>query len=75
MDLAREMGISVVEEPLTRAELFVADEVFLTGTAAEVVPISSIDGRKIGNGSVGPITKKLINRFKEYVKTVGTPIE
>lgn len=74
MDLATEMGIKVVEMPITRGELFIADEVFLTGTAAEVVPISSIDGRKIGNGSVGPLTKKLIDRFKEYVKTVGTPI-
>jgi len=74
MDLAREMGVQVVEEPMTRAELFVADEVFLTGTAAEVVPISSIDGRKVGTGSVGPLTKKLIQRFKEYVQTAGTPI-
>jgi len=74
MDLATEMGIKVVEMPITRGELFIADEVFLTGTAAEVVPISSIDGRKIGSGSVGPLTKKLIDRFKEYVKTVGTPI-
>ena len=53
-DLAREMGREIREANLTRYDLFVADEIFATGTGAEVVPISEVDGRKIGPGRVGP---------------------
>ena len=56
-DLAREMGRSIREANVTRYDLFVADELFLTGTGAEVVPINEVDGRKIGGGRVGPVTE------------------
>ena len=52
----------------TRHELFAADECFLTGTAAEVIPVVDVDGRIIGSGKPGNITKKLISAFKELVK-------
>jgi branched-chain amino acid aminotransferase len=66
--LAREEGIPVAEEMLTRDQAYLADEAFFTGTAAEVTPIREIDNRKIGNGGVGEITKRLQTRFFEVVK-------
>ena len=66
--LAREEGIPVAEEMLTRDQAYLADEAFFTGTAAEVTPIREIDNRKIGNGGVGEITKRLQARFFEVVK-------
>ena len=72
--LAREMGREIREANLTRYDLFVADEIFATGTAAEVVPISEVDGRKIGAGRVGPITEEFIRRFKERTQNTGIPI-
>ncbi len=64
--LAKQQGIEVVEKNLTRFDLYVCDEFFLTGTAAEVIGIVSIDGRVIGDGSPGPITKQLRTKFFEY---------
>jgi len=61
--LAQDMGFTVKEEPFPRGFLYVCDEVFFTGTAAEITPIRSIDRIKIGNGERGPITKKLQDRF------------
>ena len=66
--LAREEGIPVAEEMLTRDQAYLADEAFFTGTAAEVTPIREIDNRKIGSGGVGEITKRLQTRFFEVVK-------
>jgi branched-chain amino acid aminotransferase len=66
--LAREEGIPVAEEMLTRDQAYLADEAFFTGTAAEVTPIREIDNRKIGNGGVGEITKRLQARYFEAVK-------
>ncbi len=63
--LAKEEGIEVVEEPLTLNDLYTADELFITGTAAEIVPVFEIDGRVINNRKVGEITKKLKEKFKE----------
>jgi branched-chain amino acid aminotransferase len=63
MEIARDKGIPVVEASITRDELYVADEVFLTGTAAEVTPIREIDHRRIGSGRRGPIAKKLQDAF------------
>jgi branched-chain amino acid aminotransferase len=63
LDLARDKGIPVAEVPMTRDELYVADEVFVTGTAAEVTPIREIDHRTIGEGRRGPITKTLQDAF------------
>ncbi|MGB9813977.1 MAG: branched-chain-amino-acid transaminase [Thermovenabulum sp.] len=74
IELARKQGINVEEKVFTRYEIFSADECFLTGTAAEVIPVVKLDGRPIGNGKPGPITKRLLNDFKEYIENEGTPI-
>lgn len=66
--LAREEGIPVAEEMLTRDQVYLADEAFFTGTAAEVTPIREIDNRKVGEGGVGPITKRLQARYFDVVK-------
>jgi branched-chain amino acid aminotransferase len=67
MQLARDKGIEVLEQDFTRDELYIADEVFCTGTAAEVTPIREIDGRAIGNGSRGPLTKLLQSAYFDVV--------
>lgn len=64
MDLAREAGVPVEERTMTRHDIFIADECFLTGTAAEIVPVVSLDGRTIGTGKPGPITLDLLKRFR-----------
>ena len=61
--IAKDMGIEVIEKPITRDEIYCADEAFFTGTAAEVTPIRSLDDRIIGEGCRGPITKKLQDKF------------
>jgi branched-chain amino acid aminotransferase len=66
--LAAENGIAVVERDIARAELYTADEVFMTGTAAEVTPIGTIDGISIGKGKAGPVTKQLQSSFARVVK-------
>ena len=66
--LAREEGIPVAEEMLTRDQVYLADEAFFTGTAAEVTPIREIDNRKIGAGGVGAVTKRLQARYFDVVK-------
>jgi branched-chain amino acid aminotransferase len=73
-DLAPEVGVPIHEEELTRYELYTADECFLTGTAAEVVPVAVYDRRVIGDGKPGPITLRFIERFRHLVKNTGTPI-
>jgi branched-chain amino acid aminotransferase len=70
--LARELGVPVAEGRITRDQLWVADEVFLTGTAAEVTPVREVDNRAIGDGTVGPITKKIQSRFFEVVRGSDT---
>jgi branched-chain amino acid aminotransferase len=67
IELAREKGIGVEERAITRDELYVADEVFLTGTAAEVTPIREVDRRSIGSGTRGPVTTALQSAFFEVV--------
>lgn len=68
LQLAREAGIPTHETTLIRHDLYVADEMFLTGTAAEVVPVVSLDGRKIGDGKPGPITRRLLELFHEFTR-------
>jgi branched-chain amino acid aminotransferase len=68
MQLARERNIPVAEERFTRDAMYVADEVFVTGTAAELTPVREIDGRTIGIGKPGPITKSLQKSFFEIVR-------
>lgn len=74
IELARSMGIGVREEPFALHDLYVADEAFLTGTAAEVVPVVAADGRRIASGAPGPITKKLMEAFKDLANSTGTPV-
>ena len=73
-DIAGEFDIKVIEADFTRHDIFVADECFLTGTAAEIVPVVIADGRIIGNGKPGPITTRIIARFREMIHQTGTPI-
>jgi branched-chain amino acid aminotransferase len=74
MELAEEEGFAVSEPNLTRYDLFNADECFLTGTGAEIVPVVKIDGRVIGPGRPGPITRKLEEEYRALTKTSGEPI-
>ena len=69
MELAVEGGYEVREASLTRHDLYVADEMFLTGTAAEVVAVVSLDGRKIGSGEPGPVTQDLLARFRALTRS------
>jgi len=71
MELAAGHDLHVREEMLTRHDLYNADEIFLTGTAAEIVPVVRIDGRKIGSGRPGPATKRLQAAFHQMTKTGG----
>jgi branched-chain amino acid aminotransferase len=68
IDLARQAGHTVKEEILNRFDVYTADEVFLTGTASEIAPIRCYDGRVIGSGKAGTITKDLMGRFKAYAR-------
>lgn len=68
LTLAREEGLHVSEEMVTRDQLYLADEAFFTGTAAEVTPIREVDNRTLGEGKVGPLTKKLQQRYFDVVK-------
>lgn len=68
MTIAREKGYRVVEERFTRDELYLADEVFLSGTAAEITPIREVDDRAIGSGSKGPITADIQETFFDIVR-------
>jgi branched-chain amino acid aminotransferase len=74
MRLATEQGISVKQRVLSRHDLFCADECFLTGTAAEVIPVTKIDGRTIGDGTTGVITRPMISLFNTYARSTGTPV-
>jgi branched-chain amino acid aminotransferase len=75
LELADQLGVPKVERSLTRYDLYIADEFFLTGTAAEVIPVVSLDRRVIGDGKPGAITKRFIAAFKELAATTGTPID
>lgn len=74
MDLARERGIEVVEKVFTRHDVYIADECFLTGTAAELIPCVKVDGRPIGDGKPGPVFQSLLYDFRELTKTDGPVI-
>jgi branched-chain amino acid aminotransferase len=74
MELARKMDLKAEERIFNRYEVFIADECFLTGTAAEIIPVVKVDGRIIGDGCPGEITKKLTKAFHELTQTTGTPI-
>jgi branched-chain amino acid aminotransferase len=74
VECARELGIEMQCQNMGFYDLYTADEVFVTGTAAEIGPIVRIDGRCIGDGKPGPVTKKLMKAFREVTKREGTPI-
>lgn len=70
LKLARGGDIPAIETTLQRYDLYTADECFLTGSGAEIIPVIEIDGRKIGSGKPGPVTKDLLRRFRDYIKSV-----
>ena len=72
--MAEKNGIEVIETDLGLFDLYTGDEVFVTGTAAEVAPVTKIDGRIIGSGKPGQITKELMVAFRELATSSGTPI-
>lgn len=74
MSIAREMGIPVEERVLTLYDVYNADEAFLTGTAAEMIPMVKLDGRAIGDGKPGPITWRLIGEFRRRTQEEGVPV-
>ncbi len=71
MDIGKKIGLEIKEEVLTRHNLFTANECFLTGTAAEIVPVVSIEERVVGNGKPGKITLKLVQEFRKLTKIDG----
>lgn len=74
MECAKELGIICRECIMTLYDCYVADEAFLTGTAAEVIPMIRLDGRTIGNGKPGAITNRLIDAFREQTRTTGAAL-
>lgn len=72
MEICDQMGIPCIERPFTRHDVFVADEVFLTGTAAEVIPVINVDGRVIGEGRPGELTQLLTREFRKLTVSDGT---
>ncbi|GAB5550032.1 MAG: branched-chain amino acid transaminase [Sandaracinaceae bacterium] len=73
--IIRDMGIEVTERLMARDELYIADEIFMCGTAAEVTPVREIDGRQIGKGERGAISKRVQDRYFQVVRGVETPEE
>ena len=71
MDIASDLGMPCREQALTRYDLWTAEECFLTGTAAEVIPCVEVDHRQVGNGQPGPTTKSFISKFRENVRKDG----
>ncbi len=74
IDLGRELGLKTGEPNLTRYDLYNADECFLTGTGAEIIPVVKIDGRVIGTGKPGVLSKQLIEKYHALTKVSGEPI-
>jgi len=68
IEIAQKAGIEVLQIPLTKHDVYIADEVFLTGSAAEIIPVIKVDSRIIGEGKPGPITKDLTNRFHQLIR-------
>jgi branched-chain amino acid aminotransferase len=63
IEIAREFGIKVVERSIDRSELYIGDELFLCGTGAQISPVVEVDHRSIGSGGIGPVTKRIQERF------------
>ena len=73
-DIAKDIGVPIREADMTRYDVWCADECFLTGTGAEVIPVVKLDGREIGSGKPGPITQRILASFRQRVLTEGTRI-
>jgi branched-chain amino acid aminotransferase len=71
LELARKGSIGVHEHVITRHEVYISDECFLTGTAAEIIPVVKVDSRVIGTGKPGPVTLGLMKKFKDLTKREG----
>lgn len=74
MELCGKLGYTLKEEPFTLHDVYVADEVFFTGTAAEVIAVREVDGRIIGSGQAGPMTLNLLKHFREIVTQDGVKV-
>ena len=74
MEIAESLGLPLEEHDLTRYDLWNADECFLTGTGAEVIPVVKVDGREVGTGKPGPITNRVLTEFRQRVLIEGTRI-
>lgn len=74
IELLHERNYEVFVQNIAMFDLYTADEIFVTGTAAEAAPITNVDGRVIGDGQVGPVTREMIKAFEEITTTIGTPI-
>jgi branched-chain amino acid aminotransferase len=74
IDLAKQAGIEVSEPDLTRYDVFNADECFLTGSGAEIIPVTKVDGRVVGDGQPGPVSKQLIASYRALTQSTGEPI-
>ncbi len=76
MELAEDQGFPMEEKPVTMFDVYQADEIFITGTAAEIAPIVEVDGREVGDGTPGRITKRLMQAFEKVTRSdrLGTPI-
>ena len=73
-DIAKDIGVPIREADMTRYDIWVADECFLTGSGAEVIPTVKLDGRVIGTGKPGPITQRVMEAFRKRVLVEGTRI-
>lgn len=74
LDLATAMGLECRETRLTRYDVYTADECFVTGTGAELMPVAEVDGRRIGSGEAGPLTRRLTEAFQSLVRQEGDPL-
>jgi branched-chain amino acid aminotransferase len=74
LDICHELGIPAKELEMTRYDVYTADECFLTGTAAEVIAAIELDTRPIGDGKPGPVTQRIIERFRAITQSTGTEI-
>ncbi len=75
IEIARELGVPVREGPMSLLEVYTADECFLTGTGAEVIPVVRIDGRNLADGKPGPLSWRIIERYRELVAREGDPLD
>lgn len=75
IELAKAAGYEVRVDVMSRYDLYTADEVFMTGTAAEIISIVNVDRRTVGTGKPGPITQQLCAAFRELANSTGTPIK